>query len=185
MAWTAPKTFTSGSVLLFSELNTYLRDNLNQTFPALATTDNQYLVSTGANAPGVRSVKAARVETAETFVSAGGTFGDCATVGPTVSSVTTGTRALIFVSCCSSASTANPPTRMGFAVSGATTSGASTNQCFSTSDPRTPAVNCRTAGCMVLSRTDLTAGSNTFTAKYQIDSGTATFQHRELIVMPF
>ncbi len=50
MAWTAPITFTSGSVLTAAQLNTYLRDNLNETAPAKFTAAGQLFVSTAANA---------------------------------------------------------------------------------------------------------------------------------------
>lgn len=181
MAWTAPKTFTSGSALLFSELNTYLRDNLNQTFPALATTDNQYLVSNGANAPAARQVATNRVETSETFVSAGATWGDCATVGPSCLNMTTGTRALAFISCATK-NTGTGPSRMGVDVSGTTTLAATTNYAFVASDP---GGNNWMGGCLVVSLA-LTAGTNNdFVAKYQCDSGTSTFIYRELTIFPF
>ena len=50
MAWTTPKTWASGYVVLAADLNTHLRDNLNMTAPALVTTDGDIVVATAANA---------------------------------------------------------------------------------------------------------------------------------------
>jgi hypothetical protein len=51
MAWTTPKTWASGYVVLASDLNTHLRDNLNVTAPAVMTTQGDILYASGGNAP--------------------------------------------------------------------------------------------------------------------------------------
>ena len=51
MAWTTPKTWASGYVVLASDLNTHLRDNLNVTAPAVLTAQGDILYASGANAP--------------------------------------------------------------------------------------------------------------------------------------
>ena len=51
MAWTTPKTWASGYVVLASDLNTHLRDNLNVTAPAVLTAQGDLLYASGANAP--------------------------------------------------------------------------------------------------------------------------------------
>ena len=51
MAWSAPKTWSSGYVVLASDLNTHLRDNLNVTAPAVMTTQGDVIYASGANAP--------------------------------------------------------------------------------------------------------------------------------------
>ena len=51
MAWTSPKTWASGYVVLASDLNTHLRDNLNVTAPAVLTTAGDILYASGANTP--------------------------------------------------------------------------------------------------------------------------------------
>ena len=51
MAWTTPKTWASGYVVLASDLNTHLRDNLNVTAPAVLTTAGDILYASGANTP--------------------------------------------------------------------------------------------------------------------------------------
>ena len=51
MAWTTPKTWSSGYVVLAADLNTHLRDNLNVTAPAVMTTAGDILYASGANTP--------------------------------------------------------------------------------------------------------------------------------------
>lgn len=48
MAWTAPKTWTN-AVLTAAELNTHVRDNLNETAPGKVTTAGDIVYATGAN----------------------------------------------------------------------------------------------------------------------------------------
>ena len=51
MAWTAPKTWTSGYVVLAGDLNTHLKDNLLMTAPAIITTEGDIIYASGANTP--------------------------------------------------------------------------------------------------------------------------------------
>ena len=51
MAWTTPKTWASGYVVLAADLNTHLRDNLNVTAPAIMTTAGDIIYASGANTP--------------------------------------------------------------------------------------------------------------------------------------
>ena len=51
MAWTTPKTWASGYVVLAADLNTHLRDNLNTTAPAIMSSQGDLLYASGANAP--------------------------------------------------------------------------------------------------------------------------------------
>jgi len=51
MAWTTPKTWASGYVVLAADLNTHLRDNLNVTAPAVMTTQGDVIYASGANTP--------------------------------------------------------------------------------------------------------------------------------------
>lgn len=47
MTWTTPFTFVDGDPLEADDLNTLLRDNMNETEPAKATTAGSYFSSTG------------------------------------------------------------------------------------------------------------------------------------------
>ena len=51
MAWTTPKTWASGYVVLAADLNTHLRDNLGVTAPAVMTTAGDIIYASGANTP--------------------------------------------------------------------------------------------------------------------------------------
>jgi len=51
MAWTTPKTWASGYIVLAADLNTHLRDNLNVTAPAVMTTAGDIIYASGANTP--------------------------------------------------------------------------------------------------------------------------------------
>lgn len=49
MAWTAPRTWTTGEIVTAALLNTHLRDNLLETAPAKVTTAEDMIVGAGAN----------------------------------------------------------------------------------------------------------------------------------------
>ena len=110
-----------------------------------------------------------------------GTLGDLATVGPSVT-IDTGTSALVSVSCFAfNTLGAGNTAFMSPAVSGASSIAASTNfgarTTFWTSN-----ASVSMSGFFIM--TGLTAGSNTFTAKYSTDGSTISFGNRYLIVIP-
>jgi hypothetical protein len=51
LAWTSPRTWASGYVVLAADLNTHLRDNLNVTAPAVMTTAGDIIYASGSNTP--------------------------------------------------------------------------------------------------------------------------------------
>ena len=107
-------------------------------------------------------------------------YTDLTTAGPSVT-VTTGTKALVIVSCESIGPDGTGFPYMSYAVSGATTISAADDRAVTI---RVPSVNNSTVHASTASRlSTLTAGSNTFTAKYRSSSGTATWQYREIIVI--
>ena len=105
-------------------------------------------------------------------------FTDLTTAGPAVT-VTTGTKALVVLTCQISTESADRTANMSFAVSGATTIAAST-----TSSNR---VNCVGSRIIInfssVTPVTLTAGSNTFTAKYSSNGSTVEFGNRKIIVI--
>lgn len=176
MAWTAPMTATANSVFTAAQFNTYVRDNLNETAPAKATAAGQIFVSTAANSIAARVPVTASVATTETTTSA--SYTDLATPGPAVT-CTTGTQAIVSIRSGISDSTTQSAL-MSYAITGATT--------WSPGDDSYSLLNGGTAGmhasAMYL-HTGLTAGSNTFTAKYRSVAGsTGTFNFRKIIVIP-
>lgn len=139
-----------------SYMNTHVRDNLN----ALLATS-------------------AAVATDQTTTST--SYTDLATAGPAVT-VTTGTKALIAISAQTYCGTIGQNQFMAVAVSGATTLAAADGNAFKDT---AKVANYYAAGCRVFALTGLTAGSNTFTAKYRTTGGTAGFTVRDITVWPY
>lgn len=122
--------------------------------------------------------------TAAATVAAGQTttstsYTDLTTVGPSVT-ITTGTKALVFITSNIDNQSNNGQGHIGFAVSGATTVAASDDQ----------ALHYYSNGALALQYgaayyvSGLTAGSNTFTLKYKSGNGsTQYFARRQLTVM--
>lgn len=179
MAWTAPMTATANSAFTAAQFNTYLRDNLMETAPAKATAAGQIFVSTGVNAIAARTPDSAEVATAQTCTSTA--YGNLTTVGPAVTA-TTGSRALVIVDAGMAHDTTAGKCYMGYEISGATTAAAdeATSAIYQAYSPGAAAVACR-----AYLREGLTAGSNTFTAKYKASTGTGTFDNRHISVIPF
>lgn len=184
MAWTAPMTAIAGNAFTAAQFNTHIRDNLLETAPAKATASGRYMVTTGANAIAERVPSEATIATSQDL-STTGTWTDLPTPGPTVT-VTTGSKALVIVGADLSrdAASATSSVRMSFAVSGATTiaAGFSTNFAGAGLWQGNGSV---LTGSRATLLTNLTPGSNTFTAKYYVSAATGTFSNRQLIVLPF
>lgn len=109
-------------------------------------------------------------------------YDDMATAGPEVT-VTIGANGLALVIVYASAQndTTNASTHMGFAISGASTVAAA--DAFSLRLEAYTANNAsNVSACFLV--TGLTAGSNTFTAKYRVSAGTASFADRKISVIP-
>lgn len=180
MAWTAPYTAIAGAVVTAADYNTYVRDNLLATEAALASTPGSMFIGTGVNSIAERIPAGDFVAASESTAST--TYTDLTTPGPTVT-VTTGTRAVVCVGARIGPNTAGATnsTKMSWAVSGATTVAAGDAWA-------TGWVSLGTSGVVYTSRwylvTGLTAGSNTFTAKYAGSGGTGTYQYRSLHVIP-
>ena len=105
-------------------------------------------------------------------------YTDLATAGPAVT-LTTGTKALVVVSCGLYNSVANS-TYMGFAVSGATTIAAADASAIEIGGSNGTVF---VAVSRALMLTTLTAGSNVFTAKYRVSGGTGNFYNRAIVVI--
>ena len=122
----------------------------------------------------------ATVATNETTTST--SYTDLATAGPAVT-ITTGTKALVIVNAGLYNPTSGTTASMSYAVSGATTVGASdTWRLLSGAWTGANVVPWIRAGATYLA-TGLTAGSNTFTAKYAVSAGTAYFRERTIVVI--
>lgn len=186
MAWTAPITFTAGSTLLFSDLNTYLRDNMLQMAPAIGTTTGHYFVSSAANTLVARLPVSSRQPSQVTTTSL--TYVQLGAATPTITA-TTGTKCLVWTACRLGNSIADSNALCSFDVSSATTQAADDNRGINIDG--LAAANAGTVDNMPrLGQMDfisnLTAGSNVFTHDYRAGtSGTAIFQDRLITAMPF
>ena len=176
MTWSAPMTAVSNSVFTAAQFNTFVRDTLNETAPAKATTSGAHFAVSGTNEISERISATAGVLTSETTTST--SFADLATPGPEVT-VTTGPAALVIVHGAME-NTGAGSSRMGYDVSGASTLAAADNRGIGVYGVAGAGVI--TSG--VTLHTDLTPGSNTFTAKYRVASGTGTFLSRRIVVFP-
>ncbi|OII61219.1 hypothetical protein BJP40_06745 [Streptomyces sp. CC53] len=177
MAWTSPMTAVANDVFTAAQFNTHVRDNLLETAPAKATTDGGMFFATGANAIAERVPTTATVATSESTTST--SYTDLSTAGPAVT-VTTGTRALVFISADAQNDAAGSDALYSYAVSGSTTVAAadSFGSFLESSGSR------RHRWTVASMQTGLTAGSNTFTMKYRVSANTGTFQNRNIVVVP-
>lgn len=138
----------------------------------------------GADASGLEWFNGPTGAVINTSQSTGSTaYTDLGTVGPAVT-LTTGTSAIVTLGGTLSNNTQNDYATMSFAVSGATTLAASTALAVSSPALTDPAGTTVTYS-NTLFVSGLTAGSNTFTAKYAAGvGGTATFANRHICVFP-
>jgi hypothetical protein len=178
MAWTAPMTAVAGNIWTSAEFNAHIRDNLLETMPGKATAANRMYISNGLNSIAERVPSTATVATAQTTSST--SYTNLTTVGPQVT-VTTGTAALVWAVVRCQHSSGGAECSWAVEVSGATTLAANDN--WRGLQSGVTAANPNRFGVMHLF-SNLTAGSNTFTIKYKTSGATATFQDRDIIVVP-
>lgn len=167
-------TAVANSVFTAAQFNQFVRDNLNETAPAKATTAGSHFAGTGLNSIAERLAVANIVATSQTTTST--SFADLATVGPAVTA-TTGPYALV-ATYNSNFNSGAAASLMSFEVSGASSIAAADN----TSIAITGASSQRASGLFLL--TTLTPGSNTFTCKYRVGAGTGTYADRRILVFP-
>lgn len=182
MAWTAPMTAVAGAVFLAADFNTFVRDNLNETAPAKATTPGSIFAVTASNQIAERVPGAAIDTGSATFTST--SFADPATgsAGPSVT-VTTGVQALVGYRAYLEVPSTTARVEMAYSISGATTRAASTTRSVGYSVSNS--VNgLKTRTGVVDLATTLTPGSNTFKLEYNVSSGTGTAADRRLWVIP-
>lgn len=209
MAWTTPLTAVSNATLTAAQWNATCRDNFLEMEPAKATgvveassassvsgrrcrrfTTSSKQASaacmfhaTGANAIAERSWEGYlfnRVNSTETTSST--SYANVQTNGPSVT-ITTGTQALVFFGALMGNQTANAICYTSVGVTGASTVAASDtwaivddgHSAASTDD------NVRRRSSFKMF-TGLTAGDNTFTMKYRVNTGTGNFNYRAIAV---
>jgi|SRR5882724_1770264 len=177
MVWAAPATAVAGQPFTASIFNAQMRDNLNATAPAQATTISSWFTGTGVNAiaeriPGQNNASGSSTTTATSY----GNLGDGVTTSVTT---TTGASAWVLLYANFNNSGANN-TWVSFAVSGATTIAASDARALMRDQ-----TGGERFGCPFYLNGLLTPGSNTFTLRYRVSAGTGTFSVRRIGVIPF
>jgi hypothetical protein len=212
MAWTAPSTYVAGAILTAASLNTNVRDNSLAGGPIYATEalrdaaitspfEGQRAYITGSTvtaATGTTTAVPTGIQTiyngaAWVCVTPVGVFSN--TSGTTASTsyvttltgdgtaisitLTTGTSALITMSTVCTNSVLAAANYLSFSVSGATT--------LAAGDAQGVGANTAAAGQYfsmnrVFIYTPLTAGTNTFTMNYKTNSGTVTYDKRNITV---
>lgn len=168
-------TAVAGSVFTAAQFNTFVRDNLNETAPAKATTAGSIFVTNTLNQIVERVISSDFVGTSETSGST--SYTPLATPGPSVT-VNTSANAIVMIYCNFSNSAGNAAW-MSYEVSGATSSVANDNRAIQLSS-----TNGQHVGASVF-HTLLTPGSNTFTSMYRVSTaGTGSWSSRRIAVIP-
>lgn len=177
MAWTAFPLLTDGTVWTGAHTQ-IIKANFDETAPAKATTPGSIFVTTAANQIAERTPQTALVVGSDTVTAT--SYANTTTPGPAVTAVSAA-KAMIFTSGRMANST-NFSTFMAHEVSGASTIAAADTWALEHSDSSS-------GGALNATRchleTALTSGSNTFTVKYRVTSGTGTVTRRHLTVIPF
>lgn len=181
MAWTTPLTAASNATLTAAQWNASVRDNLAETAPAKATTAGRFFATAGANTivervPSQNTITASDQTAFTSYVDLNGG------AGPLIS-VVTGPVALVAFGSLNQLSTTGQNIFTSYAISGATTVAASDQWAMGATSPAAGLT--AASASRVKLETGLTSGTNTFTLKYRVSSGTATISNRNVIVIPF
>lgn len=179
MAWSAPMTAVANSTFTAAQFNQYVRDNLNETAPAKATGSSGYFVGDGVNSIAERRAMSSADLTSGTTTSTTYTNLTGTGIGPTIT-VDTGPAALVIVRC-SAENSGGGSSRMAYEISGDTSLAAADNRGVGFFGAAGGNINASDVSLV----SALTPGSNTFTAKYRVSSGTGTFTSRRILVLPF
>lgn len=173
-------TAVANTIFSAAQFNEFVRDNLNETAPALATSAGSHFVADGVNSIAERTLNGATVLDIQTTMST--TFTDLATIGPTVT-VETGPYALVLTHAQVENSGAGSA-YAGVEVTGASSIAPALNRSINIFNSANTRIGAGTA-VLYAGGIVLTPGTNTFTMKYLVSSGTGTFGDRRIIVMPF
>lgn len=178
MVWSANRTWITAELVSASIMNTFVRDQLEETAPAKATASSGFIVTDGAN-----SVVQRTPGQAASLGSANLTSTSYTTLAPTpaVNTIQTGTKAIVGWSAGMSNSTAGASTYLSFLISGATTASAADSIAVVY---ESGAANDFAQMANVQLYEGLTAGSNTFTLQHRVTAGTGTYVNRRIMVVP-
>lgn len=119
MSWSTPMTAVANDIFTAADFNTYVRDNLKETMPALATAAGQYFVSDGPHSLVARTPVANTPTTSPQNISGTTSYTDYDDITGASVTATTGTEALVHISAYMSQSTADNAGIVSYRVSGA------------------------------------------------------------------
>lgn len=179
MTWATPLTAVANATLTAAQWNAAVRDNLNETAPAKATTAGSIFVTTGTNTIAERIPKTDLVVGSDSVTAT--SYANTTTPGPAVTA-TSAAKAMIFTSGWQTNSSGGNSVYMAHQISGATTIAAADTWALEQRDSSTNGLQNATR-CHL--ETALNAGSNTYTVMYRVSGGTGTVQRRHLTVIPF
>lgn len=187
MAWTAPMTAVPGTAYTAAQYNTFVRDNTLECPTAKMTGAGHWAATDRLNSVSERIPATQTLSDAATTTSSAwgdllaGSSSVAAVYGPVVT-VTTGTSALIVISAECRNTVISNGCRVGVDMSGATNRPPSTLYCLRQESSGTSEFQ----QCSSFQfHNDLTPGITTFTLKYSTPGGSASFNIRSIIVMPF
>lgn len=168
--------FRSGLGEYYEHSRSIIRDNFLETAAAKASASGQLIVASGANTIRARAASQSDVQTSQTTTST--SYTDLATAGPTLTTLTTGDTALIFINAYMANDTAGAKCYAAVDVSGATSSSPSDQRAIRL---ESSAANDEARFGTVWLYTGLTPGGNTFKMQYRVTAGTGTFANRSII----
>lgn len=181
MAWSTPLTAVSNATLTAAQWNASVRDNLNETAPAKATTAGSIFVTTTTNTIAERVPQTALVGGSDSVSAT--SYANTTTPGPQVTA-TSAAKALIFTSGHSTLGVASQSVYLAHEVSGATTIAASDTWALEHRGGNGASDMLNATRCHL--ETALNSGSNTFKVMYRVSGGAAaTVQRRHIAVIPF
>jgi hypothetical protein len=169
-------TAIAGASVLAADFNTYVRDNLNQTAPAICTSLSSWFPASAVNQLAERFPTQANDLGASTTTNAA--YANLADGLTTQVTVSTGNKALVLIYSNINNSVNGNRTWCGFDISGSTSRAADDTRAIDHSSNQ----GMRWGATFLES---LTAGSNTFTLRYRVTAGTGTFSVRRIAVIPF
>lgn len=162
MAWTAPRTWTTGELVTAALMNTHVRDNLSHLGGSTGASLDQ-------DRNGFTNTSFADLDalTTQPFSS------------PVAVTVTTGTTALIVISAHIIAQNTSGTCRLGYRVSGASTVAAADSHAAISSD-----AGSNLSATFAVVKTGLTAGSNVFELQARTSANSGRIFHPALTVIP-
>lgn len=173
MAWLKPPQSEPNSLVSAEFLNTYLRDNLLETMPALAEDEGSYF---GTNGPNQIQVSGYAAATASGSVSTSSSSYVALSGGPTIT-MESNHRSFVVLTADVECSSATTQAFFGYDIDGATSNPPhDDNTLISTGTAR------KQFSIIIPHTTLVLPGTNTFSARYRVEGGSATFSNRSIAV---